>query len=490
MMKPRSLTHFLIFCGSFLLCSAVVASQSPVLKFDKSPIPSHEKERHSYAKAIRAISPSVVQVIAHKIEQVKSGGLTISGRSGTTIKSPRYQSTRGDGSGVLLTPDGYILTNFHQVDEADWISVILASENREYEAKLIGVDKRTDLAVLKISGKEFPVATIGDSNHLEVGDVVIAVGNPFGIGQTSTLGIVSAIGRSDLPMARHVDLANFIQTDAAINPGNSGGALIDSRGRLVGINAALLNPDGISSSGIGFAIPINQAQDVLQQIIKNGTVHRGYMGLSIQKITPALADYFRLDEAKGAFVTNVFPDTPAAQAGIKEEDIIIQANGVDILSNSHFRSIVSSTKPGESLDLILNRSGDNVLVAIMPQQHSDLAKKFLGDAPLNGIKQTNFFTKFLLDGVGISELDNVWKKQLRIPNQINSGVVLSRVDPDSPMGQSNIEAGSVVLRVNRKEIRSVKDILEVHRRDPQRNYLIRYWNQGRYHYKVVNTSSF
>lgn len=459
---------------------------------DKTPIPAEERKRNSYREAISRTGPSVVRVISHRKEYAEQksrlGKQILSNDS--QASSPADESfvrTRGEGSGVIVTPTGFILTNFHQIENTEWVSIVLPREDKEYVARLIGSDRRSDLALLKIDGEDLPCATLGDSDHLDVGDVVIAIGNPFGIGQTSTIGIVSAKGRSELPMAHHVDLANFIQTDASINPGNSGGALIDAYGRLVGINAALLNPDGYASLGIGFAIPINQARSVMEQLIDFGEVRRGFLGISVQKITPSLADYFNLEKSTGALVTNVIADTPAAAAGLHEEDIVTHLNDTEVLSSNDFRSRLSQISPGSSVSLAILRDGQPLSVKVTLEAHSSIARKFIDESASSSLKRTLSINRSLLEGVALSEVDDVWKRQLNLPPQLDCGVVLSRVDAQSPMGRAGIRPGSIILRVNKTDICSTSDLLKINAQEPEHQYLVRYWFRGKYHYKSIYT---
>ncbi len=493
-MSAKAVGLWVVLAVSLVLqgqvCGQSVMTQGQFF-IDDTPLPSEVKKRQSYAEAVRRAAPAVVRILSRRS---KLDGMTgtepgagdrIGGNPGRGETPP----SNGEGSGVLMSTDGYILTNFHVVDGTDWISVILPRADKEYDARLIGVDSRSDLALLKIEGNDFPAITIGDSDHLEVGDVVLAIGNPFGIGQTSTQGIVSAIGRSDLPMARSVDLANFIQTDAAINPGNSGGALIDVRGRLVGINSALLNPEGYASLGVGFAIPVNQARAVMNHLILYGEVRRGYLGISIQKLTPALADYFQLDEARGALVTNVFPMTPATEAGIIEEDIITSIEGAPIASGSDFRARISQFKPGETIELGVLRKNVAFTTYATLKEQSALTRYFLGENETATLRQAQSYLRDLLDGVTITSLDAIWQRQLNVPDGVHCGAVAVQIDPHSPFSRAGIPTGSVILRIDRQDICSPNDAFQYIAAHRKRQYLLRTWSQGRYHYITVSTNN-
>jgi serine protease DegS len=256
------------------------------------------------------------------------------------------------GSGVLVSPMGYILTNNHVITGADEIAVAL-HDGRAVQAKLVGADPESDLAVLKIELKDLPASTLGHSKDLRVGDVVLAIGNPFGVGQTVTSGIVSALGRNSLGINT---FENFIQTDAAINPGNSGGALINAYGDLVGINTAIYSQSG-GSMGIGFAIPISLARDVLTQIIEHGHVIRGWLGVKIQDITPQLAESFKLKSTDGVVITNIILNGPADKAGLDRGDVITQIAGTKVRDVRETLDTISRHKPGEHISVTIIREG-------------------------------------------------------------------------------------------------------------------------------------
>jgi len=269
------------------------------------------------------------------------------------------QRTSSLGSGVIVSPAGYILTNHHVVEAADEIEVALP-DGKKLLAKVVGNDPDTDLAVLRVNADKLPAISFGLSDELRVGDVVLAIGNPFGVGQTVTSGIVSALGRSGL----HINtFENFIQTDAAINPGNSGGALVDARGDLVGINTAIYSRSG-GSMGIGFAIPVSTAKMVLEQIIRSGAVTRGWIGVEVQEITPALAESFRLPDARGAIIAGVLRGGPADKAGVKPGDVLTAINGVAVLDPSSMLNLVAALQPGSNALMQLRRQAQPLEVSV------------------------------------------------------------------------------------------------------------------------------
>ena len=279
---------------------------------------------------------------------------------GRQRRNPGPQYQRSLGSGVILRPDGYILTNNHVVDGATDITVTLL-DKREFKAKLIGTDAKTDLGVLKVDAKGLPALTLADSSKVRVGDIVLAMGTPFGLGQTVTMGIISAKGRSGLGIIEGYE--DFIQTDAAINPGNSGGALVDIRGVLIGINTAILTRGG-GNQGVGFAVPINLARGVMDQVIAHGKVTRGYMGVGPEDISPAMAKALHLTDMRGALMGDVTAGSPAAQAGIQRGDVVYEINGERVEDSNQLRLRISSTAPGTTVRLKMLHDGAERTVSV------------------------------------------------------------------------------------------------------------------------------
>jgi serine protease Do len=306
-----------------------VAKADPLhVQVSDAPLSAAGQRFPSFAPIVKAVSPSVVKVAvssqAKATRMEMPGGMDLRRFFGPGFQMPEGMQPRrmprqeGVGSGVIVTKDGYILTNNHVVDDASTIKVMMI-DGREFEGKVIGSDPKTDVAVIKVNAKDLPAITLADSDKIEVGDTVLAVGHPFGIGQSVTTGIVSAKGRATLGL----DYEDFIQTDAAINPGNSGGALVDVDGRLIGMNTAILSHSG-GNQGIGFAVPTNLARWVMESLVNNGRVERGFLGVNIQDLTPQLAKQFKIDQAKGALVSGVTPDSPADKAGMKSGDVITE----------------------------------------------------------------------------------------------------------------------------------------------------------------------
>jgi serine protease Do len=389
------------------------------------------------------------------------------------FRAPRQQ---GIGSGVLVTKDGYILTNNHVVDGADEVKVAL-QDGREFTAKVIGRDPKSDVAVIKIDAKDLPAVSMADSDLVEVGDIVLAIGNPFGIGQTVTTGIVSATGRGG---ATGLDYEDFIQTDAAINPGNSGGALVDAEGRLIGINTAILSRSG-GNQGIGFAIPVNLARDVMESLVKDGRVTRGYMGVMIQDLTPALAKEFKLKNSGGALVGDVTADSPAARAGLQNGDVIIELNGKKVNDSRHVKLEVARFKPGETVPVKVLRDGAtktlNVTVAEIPGSESLAKADSKSDAQDNGT----------LNGVSVTDLDSRARQQFNIPGNVR-GAVVNDVEPDSPAAEAGLRPGDVIVEINRQAVHNADEAVRLTEKPESKRTLLRVWRDGGSRFVVVDES--
>jgi serine protease Do len=317
---------------------------------------------------------------------------------------------------------------------------------------------------------------MADSDKVEVGDVVLAVGNPFDIGQTVTSGIVSATGRSG---AIGLDYEDFIQTDAAINPGNSGGALIDSEGRLIGINTAILSRSG-GNQGIGFAVPVNLARDVMQSLVKDGHVTRGYLGVMIQDVTPSLAKEFKLKDTQGALVGDVTPHSPAEKAGLQSGDLITDFNGKKVTDSRHLKLEVARTQPGESVPLKVLRDGTTrtleVTVKEMPGSEH-LAKNDDRKAEDTGT----------LNGVGVGDLDRAAREQYDLPANLK-GVVVTEVDPNSAAAEAGLKPGDVILEINRKPVKTADEAVRMTENVTDKTTLLRVWRNGSSHWVVVDES--
>lgn len=319
---------------------------NPTLALQQGPV--------SYADAVNSAAPAVVNIYTSALVQdstpLSDHPLERFYDNNQIPQRERMQSSLG--SGVIMSPQGYILTNNHVISGADVILIALR-DGREAQAEVIGSDPETDLAVLKVNARNLPTMTLASSDDIAVGDVTLAIGNPFGMGQTVTMGIISATGRNQLGINTYED---YIQTDAAINPGNSGGALVDAYGNLIGINTAIFSQDG-GSQGIGFAIPSNLARKVLQQIIEHGRVVRGWLGIEIQEMTPMLAETFGMKTAHGLIIAGIYRNSPAHKAGMEAGDILVKIEGSEIIDANSAMNQIAETMPGSSLNLTVERNG-------------------------------------------------------------------------------------------------------------------------------------
>jgi len=390
------------------------------------------------------------------------------------------QTLQGLGSGVIVSPDGYILTANHVVSGAEEIMVGLGTELRKYKAKKVGTDPGTDVALLKIDEKNLPAITFADSEKARAGDIVLAVGNPFGLRQTVTMGIISAVGRGGMGI---VDYENFIQTDAAINMGNSGGALVDIKGALLGINTAIFSRSG-GNQGVGFAIPANLARDVMQSLREKGRVVRGYIGASVQPLTPELAEAMKLKgEPTGALVGEVASNTPSQKAGIKTGDVITAVNGKKINDARELRLMIGSMQPGTKVQIETNREGQkkmfDVELAEMPPGVTEEGPEASPEESEQPEKTTVF------GGVAVADITDDIRSALNLPKDIR-GTVIAEVDADSPAGKAGLREGDVIQEVNKQPVKNARDLVAVSKKlKPNEKILIRVYSQGRSGYVAL-----
>ena len=417
-----------------------------------------EQMNKAYERIAKAVTPAVVYISTTQVMKVQQSPFfsdpffrhffgNMPGGGG-----PQRQILHALGSGVIVSPKGYIVTNNHVIAHASDIEVML-SDKRNFKAKLIGADKLTDIAVIKIDADNLPVASWGNSQDLHVGDIVMAFGNPFGQNFSVTRGAVSALGRSGI---ERQSLENFIQTDAAINPGNSGGPLVNVRGQVVGINTAILSgnsgPGGEGSFlGIGFAIPSNTVKHVMEDLIKTGKVSRGYLGVLVQDVSPAFAKEFNVPDTSGAFVQNVEPDGPSAKAGLQNGDVVRKYNGQTVSDAGALTSIVTQTDPGTVVTLGILRNGKpmNIKVTLGERPTNISASPGQGQAPSGSA----------LEGVSVQNLTPNLRDQLGIPSGV-MGVVVSNVDQNSPAAEY-LQQGDVIQSINRQPIHNVGDFNQV-----------------------------
>ncbi|MDK2848035.1 MAG: serine protease Do [Desulfuromonadales bacterium] len=364
-------------------------------------------------------------------------------------QQPQKRRQAGQGSGFLITPDGYIITNNHVVGDADLVSVQM-NDGREYEAEIVGTDPGSDLAVIKIDESDLPFLKLGSSEKLEVGDWVLAVGNPFGLSHTLTAGVVSAKGRSGIGLN---DYEDFIQTDAAINPGNSGGPLVNLDGEVVGINTAIFSRSG-GYMGIGFAIPVDMAKNIKSQLIEHGEVKRGRLGVYIQDMTPDLAESFGLDEVEGILVTQVIEDSPAEDAGLKQGDVILQIDGDKLDKVASFRNRIALTAPGTKVSLLILRDGKEMTFKVK------IGKQTERDNTTSGSRD--------IPEIGLTLQDLTPELEKRFGYENEEGVLVTGVDRGSLAERAGIRQGSLILEIGRKKVTSVqqaKTLLKENKRD-------------------------
>lgn len=388
------------------------------------------------------------------------------------FRAPRPRREESLGSGVIVREDGYILTNNHVVEGAEEIEVALI-DKRTFSATVVGTDPRTDLAVLQVEADALPTVELGESGSVEVGDLALAIGNPFGVGQTVTMGIVSAVGRGNLGI---VDYEDFIQTDASINPGNSGGALVDTQGRLIGINTAIIARGAQGNQGIGFAIPIDMARAVMDQILDTGRVVRGWLGVSIQEITPELAKAFELDARDGALVAEVVPDSPAAAAGLEAGDVIVEVDGEPVEDVRELRLRIAGTPPETRIALTVVRRGERVeLDATLGELPEELSREPLGAGDDDGA---------LLSDIEVRDLDPEVRRQLRIAPDVE-GVLVTAVAPGGPADDAGLMRGDVIVAINRELVGSVARFRELAAQVRGESVLLRVHRRGSSLFLVV-----
>jgi serine protease Do len=392
------------------------------------------------------------------------------------------QIEHGVGSGIIISPDGYIVTNNHVVDGATSIKVTL-NDRRILTGKVVGVDKLTDLAVIKVNATNLPSIAWGDSTKLQPGQTVLAFGSPFGYFQFSvTRGIVSAVNRPNPYSDDPRKPGNFIQTDAAINPGNSGGALVNAHGELVGINTFIITNNG-SFAGAGFAIPSQIVRATTEQLIKNGKVDHGYLGISMNDVSPENAHFFNLQNAEGAIVAQITPDSPASRGGLQQGDVITQVNDMKVVNGSTLQVAVSEMTPGTKITLGVIRNGKpETLNLTVGQYHgkSEVASNDSDDEQGSGSAKTGKL------GLAVANLTADARQQLNAPDQLH-GVLVQSVRPASPAEDAGIQPGDVILEVNRKPAESASQFSnEVHQQQEGKDILLLVWSKGNATYRTLH----
>ncbi len=423
---------------------------------------SEAQSKRGYSSVVKKVVPAVVNISSSRVIRTnelrgENGGMFpgmdmdpffrqfFGNDFGRRFNVPKERREKSLGSGVIVSPEGYIMTNNHVIDHASEVTVTL-SDKREFKARVVGTDPRTDIAVLKIDGSNFPSLTFADSSKVEVGDVVLAIGDPFGVGQTVTAGIVSATGRSLGGQIEEVE--DFIQTDAPINPGNSGGALVDDEGHLIGINTAIISGNSGGNQGIGFAVPINLARHDMDSILKNGKVERGYLGIYPQDVTPAMAKALGVEKSAGALVGDVTANSPASKAGLQKGDIITEIDGQAVADANQLRLKVGMMEPNAKANLKILRDGKAQDVTVQ-----------LGSFPANEERASNSNSgekNEALEGVKVETLTADIAQELKL-GPTSKGVVVDSVDSGSRAAEAGLQRGDVIQQVNRKPVTNVNE---------------------------------
>jgi serine protease Do len=493
LLRRASLGAAFLFATAGLVAAidvAVPGKAGLVLKEDAVAVNRGPIESASFSGVVKRVAPSIVKVTvqmkarAASMESGEENGLppglddpALRRFFGGHMRSIPDAPEGSLGSGVIVSPDGYIVTNNHVVDGAKVVTVTL-SDGRELSARVVGRDPQTDVAVIKVAAKDLPAITFAPSRNVEVGDRVLAIGNPFGIGETVTTGIVSATGRRAGIGLKYED---FIQTDAAINPGNSGGALVDVEGRLVGINTAILSHSG-GFQGVGLAVPSDIVSNVAETLVSKGRVVRGFIGIGVQDLTPGLADSFGLAAHSGAIITDVQPETPGASAGLKSGDVITSVDGHEIDSAAKLSLEIGENPPGTKVTLDILRDGK--------PDHFTLttATKPSGDRSEGSDELAQGDDKGVLNGVGVGDIDPNARRQLDLPDRL-SGAVITSVEPSSASARAGLREGDVILEINRHPVSSSKDAVDLSSGDSNRKTLVKLWSHGATVYVVVDESA-
>jgi serine protease Do len=490
--------------------SAVADDKRPPLKIDvdRKSINRDAPDRVSYAPIVKRTAASVVYVYSTKTvrgqdispflndpmlrrffdipglvpqpdgdDEAPRGSAPKNNRRSTPRATPRNrlpdQQQQGLGSGVIITADGYVLTNNHVVEDADDVRVSIGESNKRYVAKVVGRDAFTDIAVLKIDAANLSPATFGDSDQLQVGDVVLAIGNPFGVGQSVSRGIVSALSRG----VGIGPFEDYIQTDAAINPGNSGGALLDTDGRVIGINSAILSRSG-GFAGVGFAIPINLVRSVAEQIVNTGRVERGFLGVVPQDLTEDLTSQFGAE--KGALLSEVREDSPAARAGLKAGDVITKVNDVEIRDARNLLLTISQIAPNTEVTLEYLR--DNKTQATKAKLSRRVEEALARNDTAPGGKDIG-----VLNGVGVGDITRQLRDELQLPARIK-GAIITSVEPDSPSAKQGLREGDVILELNRKPVNDAEEAVKLSEEIKGPQVLVLIWRNGRTRYLAIDES--
>jgi serine protease Do len=467
----RSLRSLLIAPVFF---ASALWGQNKLPEINVDPAPIQRTPANSYADIVEKVAPSVVTISINEMRRMGERG----NRGNPLLDDPffrrffgvpedrpdrkepgkdqpearRRPTQVGLGSGVIISSDGYILTNNHVVDVGDEIVITLVDGKTEYKAKKIGGDPGSDIAVIKVEAQNLKPITFADSDKIKAGDISIAIGNPFALRQSVTMGVISATGRNQTGIS---EFGNFIQTDAAINPGNSGGALVDVQGRLIGVNSAIFSRTG-GNMGIGFAVPSNQARTVMESLIKFGKVQRGFLGIQMQEVDERLAKSFNLPERRGILVSDVIAGGGAEKAGIKNGDVIVELEGKPFEDMTAFRNSVANMMPGTQVKVKILRNGEPKDITIV-----------LAERPLNGlagapapVEKPSEKAPDVLDGVTVTDVKPEYRERFGIP-QGTEGALVTQVDPNSACADAELNTGDVIVEIDGRPVKNSEDAVKI-----------------------------
>ena len=445
------LVGFLLGGLAFYFIGKMTGQQGGYLPYSAPNVPRQIMETgRAFSEIASAVSPAVVNISTTKVfkrdtEPLFEDPFFDFFKPFHDLRMPKKWKEQSLGSGVIVSSDGYIITNNHVVEKSDEIKVTLL-DKRMFKGRIVGADPKTDIAIVKIDAANLPTIPWGDSEKLQVGEFVLAIGNPYGLSHTVTMGIISAVGRANVGIA---DYEDFIQTDAAINPGNSGGPLVNIKGELIGINTAIFSRTG-GYQGIGFAVPTNMVRPLMSQLIQKGKIIRGWLGVTIQEMTPEIAQKFGLEKSRGALVSDVTKGSPAEKAGILRGDIVIEFNRKEVKDVASLRNMVSQSKVGSDVLIKILRSGKEytvrLVVAELPREVAEVAPDQMPDDSEMGA----------FSGLTVMGLTKEIARQLGLSKD-ERGVVVVKVEPATPADEAGIKKGDIIKEIDRKQISNLED---------------------------------
>jgi len=460
-MKKKLFIGIVFLLAGFLLGGLTfyvigkITGQHGYLPYTTPNVPRQVMETSkAFSEIVSAVSPAVVNISTTKVVRRDTGTLFEDPlfdflNPFHEFGMPKKWKEQSLGSGVIVSVDGYIITNNHVVEKSDEIKVTLL-DKRVFKGRIVGADPKTDIAVIRIDANNLPTIPWGDSEKLQVGEFVLAIGNTYGLSHTVTMGIISAVGRANVGIA---DYEDFIQTDAAINPGNSGGPLVNIKGELIGINTAIFSRTG-GYQGIGFAVPSDMVRLVMDQLVQGGKVTRGWIGVTIQELTPELSQKFGLKKANGALVSDVAKDSPAAKAGIMRGDIILEFNGKGVKDVSTLRNMVAQSKAGSEISVKILRSGKEYTVKmVIVELPREVAEVVPEQVPDNTKAE-------VLTGLTVRDITKEIIRQLGF-NKDERGVVVVKVEPGSPADEAEIKKGDIIKEIDKKVVDNLEDFKKI-----------------------------